>query len=971
MPVVTAGRPAGTSPGSPVPIRRGRRRAGTTLVVGGVALALTVPWSAGQTAAAAPATLPMAAAAAEGAAVSAVFVTPAAAGAGGVAPHVDRYPLGPADRPARTETSARAVDGEQVAAVSAPAPVHGYGSLGVTWTVGSRPAGLAIEVREQQAGAWSRWQHVDLDPEVVDGPDAGSAEAAGARDGTDPVLVGRVEQVQVRIGSRDGSLPADVRLDVIDPGTAPTDATLEAPALTGLPDGAAATEPQQAPSTLATQSASDTTAAASTAVAQPLIYSRAQWGADERLRSGSPSYGSVRGGVIHHTVNANGYSQADVPAIMRSIYAYHTQSRGWSDIGYNFLIDQFGGIWEGRYGGIDQPVIGAQTLNYNGVTFGTSAIGNFETTEPSQAMLDSYARLYAWKLGLSGVAADGQTSLYGETHPAIVGHRDLGQTACPGLYLYARVGDIRRAAARLQQSAVTAPPPPPPPVVERSALDHDLTGDGQPDAVLGEQGSLTLLAGEPGPGFRRSTWREDGHSSDREVSGGADVTGDGRGDLLIRDTTGALTVRPGDGSGGLGAAVWTTQRYGDARSVASMTDVTGDGRADLLVRRADGGLRMAHGRGDGSFARLHPWHVPWESYAGVLPAGDLDGNGAPDVLLVDAEGRGWLATGTTTPRGRTAYATAPLQVAAGWSSQRVTAGADVTGDHLADVLVTDPTTQLTWVRPGQDDGTLGSRLGGWPGWGSLAGASLLTDVSGDAVADVVLRSDTGTLLVRPGRGQAWARVVARADDSFAGARLAQVAGDWDGDGDGDVVAVRGRRLWLHSGTNGGLSARQGGWTGWRDRDLVTAVGDWTGDGRPDLLARRQSGRLDLFPGAGSAGVGEGQPVAESVGDADLLVDGGLWNDDGQPDVLTRRADGTLWLWPGTTDGTLGDPQRLALDLSRYDRLTGVGDWTGDGHPDLLGHDVATGRLHLLLGSPTGLGARIVLPLAPAPADNLG
>lgn len=837
--------------------------------------------------------------------------------------------------------------------------------MGVTWLPGTRPAGLAIEVRERQDGAWSRWQPIDLDPQVTDGPDAGSAEAAGARDGTDPVLVGHVDEVQVRLSSRNGSLPDDARLDVIDPGTTAADASVGAPSLVGLPVGAATLDPAQARAVLAAEATSSST----TASAQPLVYSRAQWGADERLRTGTPTYGTVQGGVIHHTVNANDYARTDVPAIMRSIYAYHTQSRGWSDIGYNFLIDRFGQTWEGRYGGIARPVQGAQTLNYNGVTFGTSAIGNFETTAPSQDLVDAYSRLYAWKLGLSGVAANGIVSLYGESHPAIVGHRDLGQTACPGKYLYARLDDIRRATARLQQGGGT-PPPPPAPVV-RTALDHDLTGDGRPDAVLVEQGDLSVLLGEPGPGFGRSSWREADHQNDRTLSGGVDLTRDRRGDLLTRDEAGTLAVRPGDGKGDLGDPVWTTDRYADARMVASTADVTGDGLADLVVRLADGALRMAHGRGDGSFQRLHPWNVAWASYLAVLPAGDVDGNGAPDMLLLDADGRGWLAAGSTTPRGRTAFAAAPSLVASGWSGHRVTAGADVTGDGLADVLVTDPTTQLTWVRPGQADGTLGFRLGGWAGWATLGGAALLDDVDGDGVADAVLRSAAGTLTVRPGRGKAWVRAAASTNDSWTGARSVQVAGDWDGDGFGDVVAVRGRRLWLHRGTDGGLSAREGGWAGWRDRDLVTAVGDWSGDGRPDLAARRKSGELWLYPGAGLDGVGAGHLIAESVGDADLLADGGRWNGDEQPDVLTRTPNGKLWLWPGAADGTLGTRVRIALNLSRYDRLTGVGDWTGDGHPDLLAHDASTGRLHLLPGTPTGLGAPIVLPLAPSPVDSLG
>ncbi len=286
-----------------------------------------------------------------------------------VVPTVARYRL----------PSSRAVDRSVVRATQGPArplpavfdtvPVHGYGALGVTWT-GSRPDGLSISVRTRDTGRWTRWRPVEI---AVDGPDG--AEAAAGRDGTEPVLLGRVERAQVRLSSRDGSLPADVRLDVIDPG---------------------ASAGQRIPTALASRTALRGSASAS-AAEQPTIRSRAQWGADESMRSGSPSYGQVSGGVIHHTVNANDYSQADVPAILRSIYAYHTVSRGWSDIGYNFLVDRFGRIWEGRYGGIARPVTGAHTLDYNGVTYLCNGAvcggwwkGDYQETKPGFALVDLY-----------------------------------------------------------------------------------------------------------------------------------------------------------------------------------------------------------------------------------------------------------------------------------------------------------------------------------------------------------------------------------------------------------------------------------------------------------------------------------------------------------------------------------------------------------------------------------------------------
>ena len=161
---------------------------------------------------------------------------------------------------------------------------------------------------------------------------------------------------------------------------------------------------------------------------------------------------------MHHSASGNGYSQADVPALIRSFYKYHTHSLGWSDIGYNFLVDSFGTIWEGRYGGMDQPVRGAHTLGFNNTSTGFCVIGNFETVQPTQPTLDSLAKLAAWKLSLYGRDPNGWTQVTSEgsdkfprgqtvTLPVIDGHRDTNDTACPGGNLYVQIAAVRAATA--------------------------------------------------------------------------------------------------------------------------------------------------------------------------------------------------------------------------------------------------------------------------------------------------------------------------------------------------------------------------------------------------------------------------------------------------------------------------------------------------------------------------------------------
>ncbi len=172
---------------------------------------------------------------------------------------------------------------------------------------------------------------------------------------------------------------------------------------------------------------------------------------------GSMSYGStIKKAVVHHTVSGNSYSQAQVPGIIAGIQAYHLDGRGWSDIGYNFLVDKYGGIWEGRAGGMDRPVIGAHAAGFNTNTVGVSVIGDYTQTSPTAASNEAVARVAGWKLFLGNqepLATSNFTSGGGPRFPAgtvvnlpnIVGHSDVGSTACPGS-VHAALGAIRQRA---------------------------------------------------------------------------------------------------------------------------------------------------------------------------------------------------------------------------------------------------------------------------------------------------------------------------------------------------------------------------------------------------------------------------------------------------------------------------------------------------------------------------------------------
>ncbi|MGI5138678.1 N-acetylmuramoyl-L-alanine amidase [Streptomyces sp. CA-106110] len=216
-------------------------------------------------------------------------------------------------------------------------------------------------------------------------------------------------------------------------------------------------------------------AATTSTVAPPTVVTRAGWGADECAReSGYPTYGSaVKVMFVHHTDTTNNYSCADSPAIVRGIYAEHL-NQGWRDLGYNFLVDKCGTIFEGRFGGMALPIVGAQTYGFNTNSMGVAAIGTytdlsggdstastFPGVAPSQAMLASIARIAAWKFGMTGVnpgtatasLPEGASDSYGFTlgknysFNAISGHRNGFATDCPGNQLYNALSTIRSYAA--------------------------------------------------------------------------------------------------------------------------------------------------------------------------------------------------------------------------------------------------------------------------------------------------------------------------------------------------------------------------------------------------------------------------------------------------------------------------------------------------------------------------------------------
>jgi hypothetical protein len=332
--------------------------------------------------------------------------------------------------------------------------VKPFSLLGITWDDAFIQLDGTVEVRTRSVAThhWSGWQQLESDSDDV--PDLNSPERQGAhvRGSTPPLWVGDSDGVQVRVAPSAAArrtyaprLPRGLRLDLVDPGS-------------GV-DASGAGEPTVLPA----QAAPRTRAAvAAYSRLRPRIVTRAGWRASRRLRSGDFLYNpTIKAVFVHHTATGNHYSCGEASAVIRGIYRYHVRSLHWRDIGYNFLIDKCGTIYQGRAGGVSRSVTGAHTKGFNRNTLGVAVIGSYTRTRPSKAALRALARLAAWKLGSYDHRADGTVWLVsggGNKYRAgrrvrfarISGHRDGNLTTCPGARLYAELPAVRKEAARLQ-----------------------------------------------------------------------------------------------------------------------------------------------------------------------------------------------------------------------------------------------------------------------------------------------------------------------------------------------------------------------------------------------------------------------------------------------------------------------------------------------------------------------------------------
>ncbi|HEX7144719.1 MAG TPA: peptidoglycan recognition protein [Gaiellaceae bacterium] len=304
-------------------------------------------------------------------------------------------------------------------------PLHGERTLAASTThfdmVGLHWRGSGtVQFRTRSVdGRWSGWQRAD--PEGEDLPNVGTAEARAAlgwRVGN-PYWAGASDRIQYRLRGHIERLRAyfvrspDVRIP------------LRRVSMAGSP---------------------------------PLI-DREAWGANEAIRRVPPSYATaLQFALVHHTAGTNSYTASQSAAIVRGIEVYHVKGNGWNDIGYNFLVDKYGQVFEGRYGGVDKPVIGAHAEGFNTGSVGVAVLGTYGSSAPPAVARTALAKLLAWRLDIAHVDpkstltwVSGGNARFASGVPvfirAVSGHRDTGFTTCPGAALYSQLDAIARQAA--------------------------------------------------------------------------------------------------------------------------------------------------------------------------------------------------------------------------------------------------------------------------------------------------------------------------------------------------------------------------------------------------------------------------------------------------------------------------------------------------------------------------------------------
>lgn len=455
---------------------------------------------------------------------------------------------------------------------------------GLTWD-GIEAPEQQIFIRVQTDGEWTPWS--ELAPEAAEHQDVA---------GTEAYIVGGATGVQLRVVTGGDEFPDNLGLHLIP--TEPGENQLRASTEIEVAELADQVNPAggEQPSVSATAIPTQATPSGSSVV------ERSGWRADESKMRWRPENKPLRAAVVHHTAGTNNYTAAQSASIVRGIYHYHAVTRGWGDIGYNFLVDKYGQIFEGRTGSLAAPggsmPVAAHARGFNTGTLGISVLGDYSSVRAPDSVLATMADVIAWKFDAadidmstpSGMISPGTNARpAGQNLPRIYAHRDVGATTCPGNNIYARIPALNRQVADRMEDLVDGD-------VYHLRNDHsggaahlvfrlglptdevlvgDWNGDGRDTLALRRGNTYHVYNAHPGRSFKRINY---GRVDDVILVG--DWNGDGQDTFAVRrgDT---YHVKNSMASGDADVII----RYGRAGDEILVGDWNGNGQDTFTVRR--------------------------------------------------------------------------------------------------------------------------------------------------------------------------------------------------------------------------------------------------------------------------------------------------------------------------------------------------------------------------------------------------
>ncbi len=578
---------------------------------------------------------------------------------------------------------------------------------------------------------------------------------------------------------------------------------------------------------------------------QPNICVRSCWGARNTSCTGNISV--LNRAIIHHTAgneyNSTGYESSK--SYMRAVQNLHIDGRGWCDIGYHFLVDKYGNVFEGRKNSMTGLPVGAHDGN-NGNSFGFTCLGWFHpdrpggANQPTTPLMNALYDVIAWRMP-SAWSPYGAGTYNGNSVGYLDGHRKVKATACPGDLIYGpyitdnRAGGPARDAINQRKNGIV-PPPPPPAFPNQAQAVGDFDGDGKSDIAWRKVnwGSWVVYYGSGVVGYlidNDATFDTRGNQA--FFSG--DFNGDGKSDIAWRKTGwGVWRINYGGnttGTIGEGASDFSHggQRY-------AVGDFDNDNKTDLAYRKSGWPeWRVTFGSGGTGTLRDNRTDFDGSSSGQVHFVGDFDGDGREDITIRKTGWGHWViaygngTTGAIGENGTDFVADGQRHAVgdfngdgktdlayrkSGWAEWRVTFGGGATGTFLDN--------------NGQFDGTGVNQI------------QFVVDINGDGRKDIVWRkTGWGVWTINYGTGGAGQWGEGASDFNVSG--QIHLAQDFNGDGKTD------------------LAYRKTGWTEWRvtwgdvaystmgdgaaDFDVATSLvmtGDFNGDLKSDIVYRKNA-----------------------------------------------------------------------------------------------------------------------------------